>query len=260
MATNLPRAILEVKYEEAMREYARKLPLEHYMEAIAQSTQRQITVESLELIKSHRPDLHIFSELLVQYPLPRRKRLGQIVPDNMVVLTHDPIRATTSFNLPLETARPFWMMEYVSKNNKRKDYEQSFQKYEQQLKVPYYLIFYPDDQDLSLFHMENDHYVSVKPNEAARYAIPELDLELGLLDGWIRYWWKGELLPLPAEMQDALAAAVRVARDENRRAEEATHRANTEKARADMSEKTIRELQEKLARLEAKKNGPSGQE
>jgi Uma2 family endonuclease len=246
MATNLPRAILDIKYEEAAREYARKLPLEHYMEAIAQSTQRQITVESLELIKSRRPDLHVFSELLVQYPLPRRRKPGQIVPDNMVVLSHDAIRATTSFNLPLETARPFWVMEYVSKNNKRKDYEQSFQKYEQEPKVPYYLVFYPDDQDLSLFHMENGHYVSVKPNDAVRYALPELDLELGLLDGWIRYWWKGELLPLPAEMQDALNSALLEVREQ--------------KQRADLNEQTIRELQEKLARLEARKNGASSTE
>jgi len=253
MATNLPRAILDIKYEEAAREYARKLPLEHYMEAIAQSTQRQITVESLELIKSRRSDLHVFSELLVQYPLPRRRKPGQIVPDNMVVLSHDRIHATTSFNLPLETARPFWMMEYVSKNNKRKDYEQSFQKYEQELKVPYYLVFYPDDQDLSLFHMENDHYVSVKPNDVGRYAIPELDLELGLLDGWIRYWWKGELLPLPAEMHEALTAAVQKAREEKQRAD-------AMQLRAEHDEQTIRELQEKLARLERRKNGSSGAE
>jgi len=69
-------------------------------------------------------------------------------------------------------------------------------------------------------------------------------LELGLMDGWIRYWWKGELLPLPAEMQDALSAALRDA--------------NEAKRRAELSERTIRELQEKLARLEARKNGTSG--
>ena len=62
-------------------------------------------------------------------------------------------------------------------------------------------MFYPDGQELTLYHLEGKKYQSVKPNEAKRYAIPELDLELALLDGWVRYWYKGELLPLPAELQ-----------------------------------------------------------
>jgi hypothetical protein len=51
------------------------------------------------------------------------------------------------------------------------------------------------------------------------------------------------LLPLPAELQDALTSALRQARQE--------------KLRADLNEQTIRDLQEKLARLEARKNGTS---
>jgi len=141
MASALPRPILEIKYDEAARDYLRRLPLEHFMEATSQATQRQITVDSLELIKARRPDVHVFSELLVQYPLPRRRKLGQIVPDNMVVISDQPIRATTNYGLPLEHKAPFWVMEYVSKGSKRKDYEKSFQKYEQELKVPYYLTF-----------------------------------------------------------------------------------------------------------------------
>ena len=89
----------------------------------------------------------------------------------MVVLSDKPIRATSSYNLPLEPARPFWMLEYVSKNNKRKDYDDNFDKYEKELKVPYYLIFYPDDQELTLYHLRGKKYVSVKPNKHGRYPI-----------------------------------------------------------------------------------------
>lgn len=217
--TNLPRAVIEAAYTEYAREYLRSLPLEHFMEATAQATQREITLESLALVKARRPEVQVFNELLVQYPRRGQRRPGQIVPDNMVVVCDRPIDADGSYDLPLQPVGPFWVMEYVSKHNKRKDYEQSFDKYEQELKVPYYLMFHPDNQELTLYHLKGRKYVSVKPNERERYAIPKLDLEIALVDGWVRYWYEGELLPLPAELQHELDEARRQAAEQRRRAE-----------------------------------------
>src|SRR5262245_12111360 len=171
MASARPRALIEVAYETAAQEYLRSLPLEHFMEATAQARQREITLESLALVKARRRDVHVFNELLVQYPRPRQRRPGQIVPDNMVVITDQRIRADSSYNTPIEAEPPFWVMEYVSKHNKRKDYEGSFSKYERELKVPYYLIFYPDNQELTLYRLVGKKYVSVKPNKAGRRPI-----------------------------------------------------------------------------------------
>src|SRR5204862_104462 len=83
--------------------------------------------------------------------------------------------------------RPFWVMEYVSKRNKRKDYEDNFKKYEQELKVRYYLMFNPEAQEMTLFRHNGKKYVSVKPNRHGRCAVPELDMEVALLDGWVRF-------------------------------------------------------------------------
>ena len=65
-----------------------------------------------------------------------------------------------------------------------------------------------------LFRMKDDRYSAVPPNAAGRRAIPELELEVALLDGWVRYWFRGELLPLPGDLlrqlnatRDQLAAA-----------------------------------------------------
>src|SRR5438552_6972328 len=112
-APNLPRAIIAVDYAEAAQAYLRSLPPEHFMEGTAQATQRKITLESLDLVHAHRPEVQVFNELLVQYPLRRRKRPGQVVPDNMVVLHPEPIEAQGSYDLPLQPARPFWMLEYL---------------------------------------------------------------------------------------------------------------------------------------------------
>jgi Uma2 family endonuclease len=101
----------------------------------------------------------------------------------------------------LQPVGPLWVLEYVSKHSERKDYEDSFRKYERELQVPYYLVFYPDNQDVTLFHLQGRKYRSVTANAAGRHPIRELDLELALREGWVRYWYQGQLLPLPADLQ-----------------------------------------------------------
>src|SRR5262245_43256944 len=139
-------------YERAAEAYCAALPLEHFMEATRQAHQGHVTWQSLDLVRVYLPQVQAFSELLVQYPL--NGHLGQVVPDNMVICCEESIHHTGSYNLPFEPARPFWVLEYVSASNKRKDYEENFRKYEQELKVPYYLIFDPETKDLQL-HRHN---------------------------------------------------------------------------------------------------------
>jgi hypothetical protein len=203
MSTEKPRPLLRLEYENAAEAYLRWLREEHpehFMEATPQAYQRKITLESFDVISVDNPEVQLFNELLVQYPYGRPQRIRQVVPDNMVVVHPEPLRAVGSYNLPLQPVGPFWVMEYVSKESQRKDYEDSFKKYERELKVPYYLLFYPDNQELTLFRHTGRKYRTVTANEHGRYPIAELDLEVALLDGWVRYWYKGELLPLPADL------------------------------------------------------------
>ncbi len=235
VATEKPRALLHLEYENAAQEYLRFLRTEHpehFMEAAPQAYQRKVTVASLDLVSAQRPEMQVFNEMLVQYPYGRPKRIRQVVPDNMVAVHKEKLKAVSSYNVPLLPVGPFWVMEYVSQGNKRKDYEDSFTKYERELKVPYYLLFYPDNQELTLFRHTGRKYRTVTANENDRYPIPELDLEVGLLDGWVRYWYKGELLPLPADLLRQLQEArrelllaqeqTRLAQEQARRAEEQT--------------------------------------
>lgn len=236
MATTKPRILLSLEYDNYAQEYLRSLPPEHFMESFEQSTQRKITVESLDLVHARRPDVHVFSELLVQYPYRRKRRPRQVVPDNMVVIHDQPIKVKGSFNLPLQPVGPFWVMEYVSKESKRKDYDENIQKYERELKVPFYLIFYPDDQELSLYRLTKRGYVSVKPDAEGRLALPELDLEMALLDEWCRFWYCGKLLPLPVDLLHEVEEKDRVIEQGNQRIDQAEQRAGQEKQRADQAE------------------------
>jgi Uma2 family endonuclease len=233
MLVKEPRAVLRRKYQQAAERYLRALPLEHFMESTPHATQRKITLESLDLVTAQRPDVHVFNELLVQYPLPGGKT-GQVVPDNMVVIHAGEIEAKGSYDVPLEGARPFWMLEYVSASSKRKDYKDNLRRYARELKTPYYLLFDPEDGTLALYRQARGRYVPVKPNAAGRFEVPELEIEVALLDGWVRFWHQGKLLPLPAELLGEL---------------------DKTKAKLANANRRIEELERELARAKARKNG-----
>src|SRR5262245_40813438 len=125
-----PPALIEVRYAEYAQEYLRKLSLEHFMESTPQATQRKITLAAFDQIHLARPEVQVFNELLVQYPLPGQKRPGQVVPDNMVVIHEEKIKAEGSYDIPVQPVGLFMTLEYVSKRNRRKDYDDNFDKYE----------------------------------------------------------------------------------------------------------------------------------
>ncbi len=255
MSRNLPRPLLRIAYEEAAEAYLRSLPPEHFMEATTQATQRKITLESFDLVHARRPDVQVFNELLIQYPQARQRKPGQVVPDNMVVVCPEPIRANGSYDLPFQPVGPCLVMEYVSKSNKRKDYEDSFQKYERQLKVAYYLVFYPDNQELTLFHHTGKKHITASPNEQGRYAIAELDLEVAIRDGWVRYWYQGELLPLPADLQRELDKTRRQLAEVTQRAEASHRRADEERRLRLAAEQEVTQLRARLEQLQARPEG-----
>jgi Uma2 family endonuclease len=251
--SNTPRALIAVAYAEAAHEYLRSLPPEHFMEATSQAKQREITVESLALVKAQRPEVQYFNELLVQYPRRGQRKPGQVVPDNMVVVCDQPIDANGSYDVPLQPEKPFWVLEYVSKHNRRKDYDDNFDKYEKELKVPYFLLFYPETRDLTLYHHGGKKYVSVPADEQGRHVIPELEMAVGLRDGWVRFWFRGELLLLPGDLQRELDTERQRADHEKQRAEQLQQQLEGERQARLSAE---RELEQLRARLTAAEQPP----
>lgn len=236
--------------DEAARKYLERLTDKNFMEAFAQGRQRAITLASFALVARDRPEVQCFNEMLIQYPKGRAgKVVGQVVPDNLVVLHPEPLVVDGHFSLEVQPARPFLVIEYVSKHNTRKDYEVNFRRYERELRVPYYLLYYPDNEELTLFRLAGDRYASVAPIGTGRRPIPELELEVALHDGWVRYWFRGELLPLPAELADQ--------RDGERAARVAAERERDAAERERDAERAARlALEAELARLRAELGRP----
>jgi Uma2 family endonuclease len=230
------------EYDRAAEDYVRRLPLEHFMEALPQSTQRRITVESLDLLRARRPEVQVFNELLIQYFF--KDRLRRVVPDNVIRLSQKQLIAKQSFNIELEKEQPFLVLEYISPASHRKDYHDHFRMYERELEVPYCLLFYPERQDLQLHHLEGASYQRLSANPQGRYAIPELELEIGLLDSWVRFWHRGELLPLPADLEKEVLR-------EKERADREKERADREKERADQAQAEVERLRALLEQAPA---------
>ncbi len=170
----LSTARLKRFYERDASEYCGSLPLEHFMESIEQSTQRNITVSSLALVRAVWPEFQVFSELMIQYVAPGKDPYKplRIVPDNMVLVHSEPIDAHGSYATAVQPVLPILVLEYVSRRSKGKDYEDNRKKYERDLKIPYYLLFDPEAGDMAVLHRVKSKYVRVKPNEerAARIA------------------------------------------------------------------------------------------
>jgi hypothetical protein len=246
--TDLKR--LKLHYEWAEQRYLKSLPLEHFMESTPQATQRKITLESFDLIHVARKDVQCFNELLVQYPIAGAapEKPGQVVPDNMVVLYPKPIEAEGSFMTPLQPVGPFLVLEYVSKSSRRKDEEVNYEKYERELKVPYYLLFYPDADEFSLFRLGENKYTAVRQNPSGRCPIPELELEVGLLDKWMRYWFRGELLPLPADLLRERDAALKQLDASRQQLDASRQQFDAERAARLAAEAELVKLREELAK------------
>jgi Uma2 family endonuclease len=238
-------------YEEAAREYCRSLPLEHFMESTPSATQRKITLSSFDLIHAERPDIWCYNELLIQYPIGDIHTIGRVVPDNLVVIHPEPLRGTGSFNTPFEAAKPFLALEYISEGNKRKDYVDNMRRYEQDLRVPYYLLFEPEKKQLLLFKLpvRGKKYVTVEPNRADRLSVPELELEIGWLGDWARFWFRGTLVSLPEDLMERLDQVERENRQLRRQARRAEEQARTEREAREAAEAENARLKAELEAL-----------
>jgi Uma2 family endonuclease len=233
-------------YERAAREYLASLPLEHFMEGIPQATQRKITSESFDVLQTFCPDVQLFNELQIQYFFKGKHR--SIVPDQFARKCAQAPLSRGTFILQLEPAAPLVVMEYISPRSKRKDYKDNFRKYERELKVPYCLLFDPMKQDLKLYRHDGQKYQLVTANAQGRLPLPELELEIALLDGWVRFWYRGQLLPLPDQLQRQLVREKQRADRAERRAEQEKQRAEQEKQRAEQEKQRAEQEKQRAER------------
>jgi Uma2 family endonuclease len=64
--------------------------------------------------------------------------------------------------------------------------------YEQAIRIPYYAIFDTWKDSLEVYHLFDNRYTKIQPNDRGHYAFPPMGLELGLKFendvAWLRWW------------------------------------------------------------------------
>jgi hypothetical protein len=161
---------------------------------VRRAEQRDITRWSFEVVRGARPDVQPVTNLLIQFPPEEKGVPERVCPDNAVFVHDEPLALRReSYDIPFRPVGPFLVCEYHEKKPRHDERDLYAQ-----LQVPYFL--YLEGDALALFAFLNDGYAAVAKSAHGRFAIPELELEVALHDGWVRYWFRGELVPLPGEV------------------------------------------------------------
>ena len=210
-----PDALTHLHYEMAAHAAMWRQSRAIYDELPQRAVQRKITTASLELVRPHRSDFQVFDDILIQYQKPGTQDIWSVNSDDMVVLCDKDLGPLGSYDVPHQPARPFWVMRTLTNSGKRKGIDEAFQKYERDLAVPYYLTFSPDEGSPTLYHLngESHRYETVPPDGEGRCAVPEVNISVGVMGGWVRFWFEGRLLMLPTELDRELGREKRRADD-----------------------------------------------
>ena len=241
------------QYDEAERQYELRETIEDIMESVPQARQRS-SFYGLVMLHSDFPDLGVYNEILILYPAAGR--IGEVCADNMLVRGdhHDPqTDQRGSFRVALEAGTIFLVAEYVSESNPNKDRPggESFLKYERDLKVAYYLLFdqYDHNQPLRLFHHNGEQYELVPTNSEGRFPIAELFLEAAVIGNMVRYWYRGELLPVYEEIPEIIWDKNGVIADQQDLLEDKDERIAEQEGQIAEQERRIAEQEELTRRL-----------
>lgn len=166
---------------------------------------------------------------------------GATAPDWFYIPNVPPIldgQMRRSYVLWQEFVSPLIIIEFISETDggerDRTPKEGKFWIYEKAIRSPFYAIYDVKQGLVDVYHLVEDRFRPIPPNERKHFPIPQLGVELGIWRGeyknvkmpWLRFWdAEGNLLPTPEE-----------------RAEQETQRAEQEAQRADQEAQRVARL------------------
>ena len=127
--------------------------------------------------------------------------------------------------------------------------------YERIIRIPYYGIFLVNSGEFEMYELLAGRYQRMHPNDRGHYAIPPLQVEIGVWQGayqnqtqpWLRWWDREGNLLLTG--QERAEQEHQRAEQERQRAEQERQRAEQECQRADEAEARAARLAERLREL-----------
>ncbi len=180
---------------------------------------------------------------------------GAVAPDWFYVPNVPPKldgQIRRSYVLWREFITPTITIEFASGNGKAErdttPYSGKFWIYERVMRIPYYAIYEIRNDNLEVYHLNDDIYQKMTPNDRGHYPIAPLGVELGVVQGtyqnqdslWLRWCdLQGNLLLIGDERAEVEHQRAEV---EHQRAEEEQQRAEQEHQRAEKLAAKLREL------------------
>jgi Uma2 family endonuclease len=150
---------------------------------------------------------------------------GAEAPDWFYVPNVDPLvdgQMRRSYVMWYETIAPLIVLEFVSgdgsEERDRTPVTGKFWVYEQGIRVPFYGIYEVRKAQVEMYHLVENAYEFMMPNERGHFPIPQMGVELGIWQGmyqnaelpWLRWWdANGNLLLTGHERADRLAEFLR---------------------------------------------------
>ncbi|MEN9232108.1 MAG: Uma2 family endonuclease [Thermostichus sp. DG02_5_bins_236] len=216
-----------------------------------QGRQYPLLRDPLLLHWAERQDFFVACNMGLYYALPRQV----IVPDLFLVLGVPRWRdgsARKSYVVWDEgNIFPILVLEIICNDQgEEKPGQVKFQLYERRLRIPYYVTFELETDELNAYQLQGGHYEQLPtsgPEEQALIRLADLDLCIGRWWGsyegrerfWVRWYdGAGQLLPTGAELERQRAEL------ERQRAELERQRADRERSRAERLAQRLRELGE----------------
>lgn len=185
-------------YRHAAEEFRASRPPQELGEGVSHNTQSRITLDSLTVLRRRHPGFTVYGELMIVYD--DAGKLKQVTPDNAVALVPSDDPRRLSWNWEHES-RPLLMV--LDSLSPRKDYAAARKVYEH-LRIPYIVAFNLSDKTLEVRHESDQGSVLLEPDPHGRFEIPELNIKLGVFDGWVRFWHQDRLLPIAEEQDEQL--------------------------------------------------------
>ena len=187
------------------------------MESSLHYQQLALLVSTLEHHWRERDDFFIGANLTVYYSQTELRRRAFRGPDFFLV-TGVSREARNSWVVWAEDGRyPDLIIELLSPSTARVDREDKKALYQNIFRTPEYFWFSPDTLEFAGFHLSDQRYSPIEPDDQGHLYSHVLGLSLGVLDGQLRYFRQdGETLPTMAEAiqaeaqrAEALAAKLR---------------------------------------------------
>ena len=198
---------------------------------------RKLLNNTIDLLQNAFPDAYVSGNICLYYEKGNPKKM--ISPDALLCLSQSPHQKRT-YRTWEEHAQLDLVMEFSSFSTQRIDHNKKKNLYQDELQVPYYVIFDPHGVYLTTYERINGDYQLIEADEKGRCHLPDLGLQVGIEDGnGLRLYDKNGTAILNSAEQGQ-----QTAHNEAQRADNETQRAND-------LEKQLQQVQKELQALRA---------